>query len=70
MSEAALSPQALMREIGAAARRASRETARAAAAQKNDALERIASMLLERRDEIQAANAVDLENEVVPSHWS
>ena len=62
MSEAALSPQALMREIGAAARRASRETARAAAAQKNDALERIASMLLERRDEIQAANAVDLEN--------
>lgn len=54
-------PQALMRTIGEAARRASRGMARATTAQKNQALERIAELLLERRDDIAAANALDLE---------
>lgn len=54
-------PQALMRTIGEAARRASRGMARATTAQKNQALGRIAELLLERRDEIAAANALDLE---------
>lgn len=54
-------PQALMRTIGEAARCASRGMARATIAQKNQALERIAELLLDRRDDIYAANARDLE---------
>lgn len=54
-------PQALMRTIGEAARRASRGMARATTAQKNQALERIAELLLDRRDDIYAANARDLD---------
>ncbi|WP_443744026.1 glutamate-5-semialdehyde dehydrogenase [Sutterella sp.] len=54
-------PQALMRTIGEAARRASRGMARATTAQKNQALEHIAELLLERCDDIAAANALDLE---------
>lgn len=57
-----ISAAQLMREIGSAARRASRQTARASSAQKNAALERMAALLVERREAVLAANALDLEN--------
>lgn len=56
-----LSAAELIRDIGSRARRASRLTARAAAREKNNALERMAALLAERRESIQRANAKDLE---------
>ncbi|HEX8986835.1 MAG TPA: glutamate-5-semialdehyde dehydrogenase [Rhodocyclaceae bacterium] len=53
--------QEYMQKIGRAAREASRDVARASTKAKNDALLAMAKTLRERRDELLAANAADLE---------
>src|SRR5512147_2479579 len=50
-----------MQQVGAAAREASRATARASTKAKNGALLAIAAKLRERREELLAANAADVE---------
>ena len=56
-----MSPKELIESIGKAARRASREMARARTAEKNRALRTIAKLLIEREAEIRSANEKDLE---------
>ena len=56
-----MSPKELIESIGKAARRASREMARARTAEKNLALRTIAKLLIEREAEIRCANEKDLE---------
>ena len=58
MSE--LDPRELMETIGRKARAASRDMARAATAQKNEALKLLALALTEHKDRIFAANALDV----------
>lgn len=55
-----MSPKELIESIGKAARRASREMARARTAEKNLALRTIAKLLIEREAEIRSANEKDL----------
>ncbi len=56
--------ESYMQQLGAQAREASHEIARATTAQKNAALKSIARLIDESRDQLMAANKLDLENGV------
>ena len=60
--------ESYMQQLGAQAREASHEIARATTAQKNAALKSIARLIDESRDQLMAANKLDLENEIGRAH--